>query len=171
MYIPIQDIRKDTLVKTLNNGFVPAKICGSIMFNNKISHDERIVQRLYKCSNQNYPTLFEDLIMTGAHSILEPRLNRKQLELMNYINNTNRVTPYKVDGMCKLLSCVDTRNEIYTSEEKIEVFTIVLENAYIYKNYGIYANGLLVESTPEYDFKLFSNMNVLHDNNADTLSS
>jgi hypothetical protein len=32
-------------------------------------------------SKENYPILFEDLIMTGAHSIL----NKKQFDLMNYM--------------------------------------------------------------------------------------
>jgi hypothetical protein len=68
-YIPIQNLRKGDLVKTLLHGYVPISMIGKTEMYNKATN-ERIKDQLYKCSSEQYPEIFEDLVITGCHSIL-----------------------------------------------------------------------------------------------------
>jgi hypothetical protein len=147
-YIPIQNLVKGSLVKTVLNSYLPVSLIGKRNFNNVVSHDKRIKERVYKCSTQKYPELFEDLIITGANCLLKNKITKQQMRDTNKINNTNKQTPYLLDGKCKLMVCVDNSAELYNNEDVVEFWTLSLSNSSIYKNYGIYANGLLVESTP-----------------------
>ena len=47
---------------------------------------ERIKNQLYTCSTENYPELFEDLIITGCHSILVDELT-EQDDLTEILEN------------------------------------------------------------------------------------
>ena len=68
-YIPIQDLRKGDLVKTLLHDYKPIDMIGK----RDIYHPAnkmRIKDQLYKCSQTEYPEIFEPLIITGGHCIL-----------------------------------------------------------------------------------------------------
>jgi len=55
-----------------------------------------------------------------------------------------------MENKYKLIACFDNNFEQYNEEGFFHLFHIVLENnGDLYKNYGIFANGLLVESTNE----------------------
>jgi hypothetical protein len=139
--LPIQDLKKGTLVKTLHNGFVPIKIVGkSTVYNS--GNDERIKDRLYKLSKSKYPELNDDLYLTGCHSILVDFITAAQRSKIENILGDVYVT----DGKYRLLTCVDERAEPYTKEGNFTIYHLALESEDNNKNYGIYANGLLVES-------------------------
>ena len=53
---------------------------------------------------------------------------------------------YVTDGKYRLPACADKRSNIYEIEGLYTIYHIALENNNYYFNYGIYANGLLVES-------------------------
>jgi len=87
-YIPIQKLRKGSLVKTLKDGYKAINMIGK----REIYHPsikERIKDQLYKCSNSKYTEIFEDLIITGCHSILvdnfkneEEKNNNKNMTIL-----------------------------------------------------------------------------------------
>jgi hypothetical protein len=110
---------------------------------------------LYKCSKNNFPELTEDLVLTGSHSILvDEFINDKQREDTIKINKQIYVT----DGKYRLPACVDERTEIFEIPGLYNIYHIALENENYYSNYGIYANGLLVESCSKRYLKELSNM-------------
>jgi hypothetical protein len=131
------------LVKTFKDGFKPIYKIGK----KDIVHEptiERSKNHLYKCSTTKYPGLFEDLVLTGCHSILvDDYVDEPQLEKTIQVNGDTYVT----DGKYRLPVCADYRASIYETAGKYTVYHIALENDDYYANYGIYANGLLVEST------------------------
>jgi hypothetical protein len=67
--IPVQDLKKGDLIKTLLHEYKPIFMIGK----KDIYHpatEERIKDQLYQCSQNEYPEIFEPLIITGCHSIL-----------------------------------------------------------------------------------------------------
>jgi hypothetical protein len=140
-YVPIETIQRGTLVST-PQGYKKVELIGkATMFNR--GDDERVQDRLYKCSVQNYPQLQEDLFLTGCHSILVPKLTDTQRRKTEEILKDIFVT----GNTYRLLACIDERAEPWTSEGTHTIWHLALENKDLKKNYGIYVNGgLLVET-------------------------
>uniref|UniRef100_A0A6C0E464 Hedgehog/Intein (Hint) domain-containing protein n=1 Tax=viral metagenome TaxID=1070528 RepID=A0A6C0E464_9ZZZZ len=140
-YICVEDLHKGDLVQTLNHGFVPIHMIGyRKIHNHSDNHNE---QMLYKCSSEHYPELLEDLIITGHHSILVDKF--KEGERAKTEKVLGRI--YLTDAKARLPVCVDTRATPYKKEGTFTVYHFSLENDNDYMNYGVYANGLLVESS------------------------
>ena len=156
-YIPIQNLQNGDLVRTLNNGFKP--IC--MIASKKIYHKPiktRIKEQLYKCSNNNFPEVFEDLIITGGHSILVDRFtNENQKEKVCKLFGKIYVT----DSKYRLPACIDERTAIYDYQGDEKIYHFALENDDYYGNYGIYANGLLVETCSKRYLKELSKMDFI----------
>jgi hypothetical protein len=152
----VQDIRNGVLVKTSLNGYLPVKRIGTSKINNP-GNSERILDRLYLCSQKEYPELNEDLVITGAHAILVNELTQKQREETMKLLNDIFIT----DDKYRLLAHIDERAIPYEVEGKHNIYHIALENENIYYNYGIYANGLLVESCSIRYLTELSNMTFL----------
>jgi hypothetical protein len=157
VYLPVQSLRKGTPVKTLKHGFVPVHIIAKKSINNP-GTNERIKDRLYRCSKDNYPELTEDLFITGCHSILMDQLTEEQmknsLELLN-----NRV--YMTDDKFRLMACVDDKAEPWEQEGEHMIWHFALESDDYFVNYGVYANGLLVESSSKRFIIELSNMDIV----------
>jgi hypothetical protein len=153
-YIPIEQLTPGTLVKTCHSGYKKVEVIrkGSI-FNP--GNDERIEDRLYKCSVKNYPELTEDLYITGCHSILVDKITDIQRE--NIIKHLGRV--FITEKKYRLTAYVDERAEPWNSEGSHTIWHVALENKDPKMNYGIYANGgLLVETCSINFLKNKSNM-------------
>ena len=149
-YLKIEDLKKGDLVKTYKNGLKKISIIG----NNEIYHyanKERIKDQLYKYENEE----FGDLIITGGHSVLVNELKREEKEKSEKYFGLK--IP-KVDGLLLLLACVDERASVYETAGKYTIFHLVLENEKEEEAYGIYANGILVESCSEKYMKEQSQM-------------
>jgi hypothetical protein len=65
---------------------------------------------------------------------------------------------YVTDNKYRLPACVDERTSIYEIPGNYKVYHLALENEDYYMNYGIYANGLLVETASKRSMKELSDM-------------
>lgn len=141
-YIPIQKLHRGFLVKTSANGYQPICLIGYSKIYNP-DNQLRSQNRLYECKKAKYPTLIDDLIITGCHSILVDDFTDKQRtetkELMGGI--------YVTEKKYRLMACLDERAEPYDKEGVFPIWHFALENEHERANYGVYANGLLVETS------------------------
>jgi hypothetical protein len=140
-YVPIETILPGTLVVTPTGNKRVELIGKGSVFNRGDS--ERVQDRLYRCSQRNYPQLTEDLFLTGCHSILVPTLTDTQRRKTQDILNDIFITGDKY----RLLACIDERAEPWISEGTYTIWHLAVEDANPTKNHGIYVNGgLLVET-------------------------
>lgn len=153
-YILVQDLRKGDLIKTIKHGYKPIDLIGR----KRIYHPalkERIKDQLYECSQIEYPELFEPLVVTGCHSILvDGFVNEEQKEQVIKVNGNTYVT----DNKYRLPACVDPRSSVYEPSGNYMIYHFALENNDEFMNYGIYANGLLVETCSKRYLKELSDM-------------
>jgi uncharacterized repeat protein (TIGR02543 family) len=156
-YVPVETLRKGMLVKTLLNGYVPVNIIGtSTIFNP--GNDRRIKHRLYACKKEHFPELTEgELVLTGCHSILVDHPSEIQIEETKEMFGKIYVT----DSKFRLIACFDDRAEPYKCEGTFNIYHLALDNENYYGNYGIYANGLLVESCSKRYLSELSNMKLI----------
>jgi uncharacterized protein YbcV (DUF1398 family) len=155
-YLPIQTLRKGYLIKTLKNNYVPIDTISYRDIDNPICED-RIKDKLYVCSNNEYPSVFEDLIITGCHSILVDSLTEEEREQTIDVLGQAFVT----DNKYRLPACVDKRTKPYEKTGIFRIYHIALENDDYFMNYGIYANGLLVETASKRYLKEIATMEEL----------
>jgi len=156
-YVPVEKLRKGDLVQTLKNSYLPIVLIGkSILYNS--GDKERIKDRLYTLPSQNYPDLTEDLVLTGCHSILMDKLTLEQEKAI-----LEKYGEYKItDGKVRLETYLDQRATPYKKEGNFTIYHLALENNDYYGNYGIWANGLLVESCSKRYLNEISNMELIH---------
>jgi hypothetical protein len=153
-YLPIETLETGTLVKTSLNGYKKIEIIGKGQIQNP-GNSDRVEERLYKCSPQNYPELKEDLFITGNHSILVNVLTDEQREMT--VKYLKRI--FVTDKKYRLMACVDDRAEPWNSEGLYNIYHLALENTNSEMNYGIYVNGgLLVETCAIQTLQNKSNM-------------
>ena len=156
-YQPIQDLKKGDLVQTLNNGFLPINMIGK----KEIYHCDssvRLKDQLYKCSSNEFPEVFEDLVITGCHGILVNEFSsleqkNKTIDLYGEI--------YVTDDKYRLPACLDYRTSVYETEGSYTIYHLALDNDNNLFNYGIYANGLLVETCSKRYLKELSKMELI----------
>lgn len=140
-YIAVEDIKNNTLVKTSRDGYKKVVLTGKGTIKNP-GNDERIENRLYKCSPSQYHELTEDIYITGCHSILVDNITDKQRE--ETIKHLNRI--FITDKKYRLIACVDERAEPWNSDGTYNIYHFALEHIDDSFNYGVYASGLLVET-------------------------
>ena len=156
-YIPIEKLKNGDLVKTLKNGYLPIVIIGKSKIYNS-GDEERIKNRLYNLSCKNYSELSKDLVLTGCHSILVDTLTTfHALEIGGEIKRL-----YITDDKLRLFCYLDPKSLPYDKEGIFTIYHIALKNENYYGNYGIYANGLLVETCSIRYLKEKSNMELIN---------
>lgn len=145
-YLPIETLRAGDKIKTLKAGFVPIHAIGKRVIKNP-RVEERVPEQLYVCSSKNYPEVFEDLIITGYHSFLTENFDNEK-----HIEETRKVLGkiYITEDLYRIPICIDKRAEIYGKKGDVMIYHFALEHNDYYMNYGVYANGLLVESTSKH---------------------
>jgi hypothetical protein len=159
-YMSIQNIRKGTLVKTLKHGYVPVDMIGKrTMFHDLGNPD--VKNRLYKCSKANFNEIIDHdnyLILTGCHAILIDYFkNDEQIDKTREVLGRIFIT----DDKYRLPICLDERAEPYLEEGEFDIYHFALENDDYYMNYGVYANGLLVETCSKRYLKEESKMSLI----------
>jgi len=153
-YKKVEDLRKGDLVKTLDSGYKGIYMIGK----KKIMHEgveERLKGQLYKCSRENYPEVWEDLVITGCHSILVSNFKSEEERKRTIEVNGDA---YVTEGKYRLPACADMRAKVYEVSGEYTIYHVALENEDNYMNYGIYANGLLVETCSKRYLKELSGM-------------
>ena len=151
--IKVQDLKVGTLVKTKYDGFKPiVKIISSVIKNNpnyKHGTNPYNKDQLYTCSVNRFDDLFEDLVITGSHSILVFPITDKQKEdicgLLGHL--------YVTDHKYRLPACLDERCVVYPEEGDFTIYHFALEKECKLSNYGVFANGLLVETASIFDLE------------------
>jgi hypothetical protein len=157
-YKLIQDLRKGDLVKTLKHGFVPIDLIGKKeMYHPALQ--ERIKDQLYQCSQDDFDEVFEPLILTGCHSILIDKFISEEQKEKAIELNSGRLCI--TDGKYRLPACADLRTSVYPVPGTYTIYHLALEHSDYYMNYGIYANGLLVETCSKRYLKELSNMELI----------
>jgi len=141
-YVVIKNLRKGDLVKTRLNDFVPIESIGYSKIYNP-ANNLRSKHRLYKYSSEKVKEVEKDLIITGCHSVLTDDMTDKQKEYTKEMLGKLFVT----DKKYRLMACLDERAEPYDVEGLHNIWHLALEHTDKFMNYGIYANGLLVETT------------------------
>lgn len=156
-YIPVEQIKAGTLVKTSRDGYKKVELIGKGTIGNP-GTNERIQNRLYKCLPSKYPELKDELIITGCHSILVDSITDLQRE--QTIKQVGRI--FITDKKYRLMACLDDRAEPWVSEGTYTIWHFALENTDSYMNYGVYANGgLLVETCSLRFMRELSNMTLV----------
>jgi hypothetical protein len=64
---------------------------------------------------------------------------------------------YVTENKYRLMACIDERAKPWNSEGTYTIWHFALENENYYGNYGVYANGLLVETCSKRYLKELSN--------------
>ena len=155
-YIPIEKLKPGMLVKTLHAGFVPIKYIGySTIYNPGIA--TRVRDQLFNCTKSAYPELIEDLVLTGNHSILVEKVTDDEREQIIETLGDLFVTEQRY----RLPAFNDKRAVPYEHRGDFRIWNLALENENYYANYGIYANGLLVETTSCRYIKEISRMTLI----------
>jgi hypothetical protein len=120
---------------------------------------KRIKDQLYRCSKYNYPDIFEDLVITGAHSILMDNFTSEN-QRTDTVNILGKI--YVTDRKYRIPVCVDDRATVYETVGEYTIYHLALDNDDYYMNYGIYANGLLVETCSKRYLKELSGMTLIN---------
>ena len=155
-YLPIETLSRGSLVKTLSSGYKPISLIGHSKIYNP-ANTLRSKNRLYKCHKEKYPELIDDLVITGCHSILIDNMNPKQLaDTFEFMGDI-----YVTENKYRLMACLDERADTYEEEGVFSIWHFSLENENVRTNYGVYANGLLVESTSHRMMTEFSGMELV----------
>jgi len=156
-HVPIENLRRGSLVKTSLDGYKAIDMIGqSTIIHEAVS--DRIKDQLYVCSKEKYPTLFEDLVITGSHSILVKQFkDEEQKKMTQKVNGKIYIT----DKHYRLPACVDDRASVYPEKGTYNIFHIALDHSNYFMNYGIYANGLLVETCSKRYLKELANMDLI----------
>jgi hypothetical protein len=153
-YVPVEDLKKGDLVKTLKDGYLKVEMIGQREMYHPASVD-RVKDQLYVCGKEDYPEVFEDLVITGCHSLLVDAFESKEQR-----EKTIEITgdTYVTDKKYRLPACVDDKAKVLESAGTYTIYHVALENEDYYGNYGIYANGLLVETCSKRYLKELSGM-------------
>lgn len=137
IYIPIENIRKGTLVKTYNHGYIPVKLIGK---RNMINDPSMSHNCLYKMKETG-------LTITGGHFILVDELPQS-LKLKYDFYNEN----HKIEDKYILIACDSDLFDPVINRNEYTVYHLCLESESNTNHYGIYAEGVLSESTSENDY-------------------
>jgi hypothetical protein len=154
-YIPIQNLKKGDLVKTLNHGLLPVKFVGKRSIYNYPT-EERIISHLYKLNKKDFIELSEDLFITGGHPLLVDNVNEETKKKLSDMSEMG--TPIITEGKFRVFACVHPKAELWNDEGMKDIYDIVLENEDPHQNYGIWVNGILTESMDEDFFLNYSKM-------------
>ena len=160
-YIPIEQLDDHIYVKTYKHGYKRVKF---LLQSKLINTDKRTINKLYVMKKTPENKLIEDLYVTGSHALLVDTLDEStSLKMDNLISKLEIEYERKIDDKEKLIACFDKRFKEHNELGLFNIYHLVLENDdNEYTNYGIYANGILAESTDEItlsrmnDFKLIN---------------
>jgi photosystem II stability/assembly factor-like uncharacterized protein len=144
-YVPVENIKPGTRVKTSRDGYKRVVHIGyRKMINSRF--DERNQNCLYRCTKDKYPQLLGDITITGCHAILVDDITPVQRQgIMKVLQRI-----YVTEQRYRLPACIDERATVVQQYGEFTVWHFALDHPDVRMNYGVYANGLLVESSSIY---------------------
>ena len=139
-YVPIEKLKPGQLVKTYRHGYLPIElICKGRMVNNP----KEPMKCMYRLPSMNDD--FDDLVVTGGHGILIKSLTRHEIHADSMWFKKNKRYSI-IDGMY-LQRAAFSKNFIkINSNDEYIYYHFSLKGSHG-RRYGVYANGVLSEST------------------------
>jgi hypothetical protein len=97
-------------------------------------------------------------VVTGCHSVLVSEFASKEQRAATeeVLGNI-----YITENKYRLPACVDARSAVYDTAGDYTIYHVALDHNDYYMNYGIFANGLLVESCSRRYLKEMSLMTLI----------
>ena len=144
IYVPIENIKVGDLVKTYKHGYQKVMRCVTRRSCDYISNSRN---QIYTYTQKSNPELIEDLYLTGGHSLLVDALSETESNDMKQAEWLD--TEFMVEDKYKLMCCFNKKLEV-SANQNVELYRIALEapeNASPTHVYGIWANGILSESS------------------------
>ena len=141
--IKVEDLQVGDMVRTYKHGHKKVVHIEKTDMNDQVMNFR--LDCLFRAKKEDLPALSEDLYVTGGHSILLDSLSQIEQWHMKSISWPGHF--FQVDGKYKLLAAHSEKFQI--TNKKVKVYNIILEQDDendMYVSYGIYANGLLVET-------------------------
>ena len=141
--IKVEDLQVGDMVRTYKHGHKKVVHIEKTDMNDQVMNFR--LDSLFCAKKEDLPALSEDLYVTGGHSILLDSLTEIEKWHMKNISWPGHF--FQVDGKYKLLAAHYEKFQI--TNKKVKVYNIILEQDDendMYVSYGIYANGLLVET-------------------------
>jgi len=136
-YIPIQHMKKGTLVKTYEEGYKAVELVGKSI---TMINDKEPTKSLYKLKGDN------TTVVTGYHFMLEDEQPETQTDKHFYDRKL------KFGDKWAVLACDSKQVEKVEYSGPETIYHLVLESEDETKGYGIYVEGALSESQSKKDF-------------------
>ena len=155
-YVPVETLRPGDLIKTYLNGYRPVVYIGKKTISTP-SDKSDIRNHLYKFVKSKIPGMTDDLFITGEHCTLHKTISQEMKEKVKSHMGDIYITEYQF----RVPACIDKRAEQYRGNYPVTIWHFALENDDDYYNYGVYANGLLVESCSIQYLLELSNMKII----------
>jgi hypothetical protein len=158
-YVPIETLRPGDLIKTSRSGYKAISHIGKKDLPDPATNPDKR-DRLYVFDSKwadNTSENFGPLCLTGRHCLLHTKLSESEIEKVKQFTGDIFITENKY----RVPAYLDARRKPYTKTDPVVIWHFALENDNIYKNYGVMANGLLVESSSIEYMTDHSNMELL----------
>jgi len=139
-YVPVEHLKQGDLIQTSHSGHKAIVIIGRKTIENSPESD--IKNRLYRIKKQEQMT--EDLVLTGEHCTLHTHLSEEKLAAVEKYMGRIYITE---SAYYRVPAHLDERFEPYPNEGPATIWHFALEHDNPFANYGVFANGLLVESS------------------------
>lgn len=143
IYKPIENLKKGDIIKTYLHGYKKIEMIGK---NTMINNPESRFGCMYQMQRTDTNGLTDDLIITGGHSILVDDLG------INKKRNERIMRNKMIDDKYLLLASISGDFVKIQESHPFTYYHLVLESDDPNKQFGIWANGVLSESTCKKDF-------------------
>uniref|UniRef100_A0A6C0I8A6 Hedgehog/Intein (Hint) domain-containing protein n=1 Tax=viral metagenome TaxID=1070528 RepID=A0A6C0I8A6_9ZZZZ len=147
-YIAIEDLEPGTLVKTHGHGYREVDLVGKGSFRNDPSDWKRCMYTLPKKG-----AMTDDLVVTGGHGILKPRLSSLEIERDRYWYSKCGKSA-KIDNMYLVRAGKSQEFKKVTTDDLYEYYHFSLKGP-SNRRYAVWANGVLSESAYKKDVKTY----------------
>lgn len=141
-YIAVEKLRPGDLVATAESGYRRIHSIGYKTICNPKT-DPNPSGRLYKFSPKSIKEIFETLYITGEHCTLHREIPEyKRAQITEHMGDV-----YITEEFYRVPARFDDRAEEYDgADDPATIWHFALEHENVTHNYGVWANGLLVES-------------------------
>ena len=160
-YVPVENLKQGDLIHTSWSGYKAIVIIGRKTIEN--DPESEIKNRLYRIKKQGQMT--DDLVLTGEHCTLHNHLSEEKLADIEKYMGRIYITE---SAYYRVPAHLDERFEPYPNKGPATIWHFALEHDNPFANYGVYANGLLVESSSIRYMHDLSNMELRRNLDANT---